>query len=171
MKRIVWACAVAGSLLAHQVVAAPPVACRPPPGAPKSSTAMYCGVTYLLTGKCDNSDQVYKWTVGGGLPMKGKHPYAIYPWEDVWITIRGIELTQISGGPATYWMAGINHYGDVLAYIGPNQRHTRHDFPAGTGVRWMPKSQQTETSYLDLHGLCSGGETVSVFFTIYYTVP
>ena len=124
-----------------------------------------------MTGTCDGTDQVYKWVVTGGLPMKGKHSSVIYPWEDVWITIRGIELTQISGGHATWWMAGINHYGDVMAFIGPNGRHTRHDYPAGAGAQWMPKSKQTATSYLNLHGACAGGGPVSIFYTIYYTVP
>lgn len=146
------------------------LACGPPAGAPNTGNAHYCSATWLMTGVCDGTDQVYNWSVGGQ-PQSGTYPSMIYPWENVWVTVRGVEITQISGGPSVWWMAGNNIVGDAMMWIGPGGKHGRHDYPAGTGSQIMPSSQQTSLSYLDLHGACTGGGAVSLFYTIYYTVP
>jgi hypothetical protein len=54
-------------------------------------------------------------------------------------------------------------------FLGSNERHGRHIFPNGFGMPFPPAG--TKGVYLDLHGSCSGGGTVSFFYTVYYSLP
>ena len=95
--------------------------------------------------------------------------WKITPWRDRPIAIVGVELTKIDGGPTLWWMAGkANPEGDAMMFLGPGENHGRHDFPAGFGMSMPDKEHAGPRDYVDLHGSCSGGGPVHVFYVLYF---
>jgi hypothetical protein len=124
--------------------------------------------TYAFFGTCDSTDQVSKWTIQGGPPQSG--PF-IFPWLSSDITIRGVEVTKVVGGPTLWWMPGNNAFGDTLMWVGPGDDHGYRDFPPDTGQGFPSIANGTKLTYVDLHGACGGGGGVTIYMTLYYTLP
>jgi hypothetical protein len=124
--------------------------------------------TYIFTGTCDGGDQVSKWRIEGDPPQNG--PF-IHPWIDLDITVRGVELTKLKGGPTLWWMPGNNAYGDTLMWLGPGENHGYRDFPPGTAQTFPSITNSSKLTYIDLHGACAGGDSVTIYMTLYYTLP
>lgn len=135
--------------------------CKPAP-----AKSVYRSQSWWFSGKCDGGDQVYKWHIFG-LPEQAS--WHIKPWMPIPLLIRGIELTQYEGVPNGWWGAGNGIIGDMMLFLPPNERHGRHDFPAGMVMPMPAAKAARETDYLDLHGLCFGGSSAALWYTIYYT--
>jgi hypothetical protein len=161
---------------------------------PAEGVTVLCSANWHFTGgKCDEHDLVYDWKITGTTTPPA---WNIPPWEERPITIRGVELTMVAGGEQVvprlpsfrtwlrgwlsgsddthgnktiWWMAGNNYVPDVMLFLGPDERHGRHMFPAKFGMPFP--ARDAKNVYLDLHGSCSGGGSVSFFYTVYYSIP
>jgi hypothetical protein len=134
-------------------------------GAP-TKQQVFRSQTWWFKGVCDSTDQVYKWKIIG-LPEQSS--WHIKPWLPVPIYIRGIELTLISGDISGWWGAGNNIVGDMMVFIGPGETHARHDFPPPSSMPMPAAGKAKPLDYLDLHGLCNGGNLAAIWYTVYYT--
>jgi hypothetical protein len=116
----------------------------------------------------------------------------IYPWLPHSITITAVELTvippqpgavQMAGWPPraqnestgpyipnfTFLMIGNNADGDTMMFMSPSETlHQRVEYQPGQGFSFPGFADETNFSYIDLHGSCTAGYSVSVMLTIYY---
>ena len=102
--------------------------------------------------------------VAGGEQVVPRLP-SFRTWLRGWLS--GSDDTH--GNKTIWWMAGNNYVPDVMLFLGPDERHGRHMFPAKFGMPFP--ARDAKNVYLDLHGSCSGGGSVSFFYTVYYSIP
>jgi hypothetical protein len=88
----------------------------------KAETKIYRSATWLMTGTCNSTDQVYEWTVEG---YTKPGTWNIPPWSADPFVIRGVELTKYDGGPIRRWP------NDLVD--GWQQHNRRHDDIPRTG--------------------------------------
>lgn len=130
--------------------------------------ALYCTATWQFVGLCNSTDYVYSWAINGTTNPGTWH---ILPWEPNAITIRNVELTKVSGGPNLWFMPGNAYVPDAMGHMSASRDYMFYEFPAGSGMPFPSNVSPPANAYLDLHGGCTGGGSVVLFYTVGYTVP
>lgn len=136
-----------------------------------AGVSLYCSETWALEADCKaNQGIVMEWSVNGSI---GADKWKILPWAEQQVTIRGIELTELSGPDFEWMMAGNGFVNDMMMFTGRGERHGRHDFPAGTGMPIQGRNDPRDASHehIDLHAQCREAGHAVVYYTIYYTIP
>jgi hypothetical protein len=139
---------------------------------------LVCSATWQFEGKCVGRDMWDKWTITGRTNPSDSF---IRPFEDVPITIVGYELLKLHDGERrddrnnrlSWFMIGsaITAQPDAMIWLGPGESRVRQMWPAGMGQLWPPKGKagaEASTDKIDLHGVCFGGDPVTIFGTVYY---
>jgi hypothetical protein len=145
------------------------------------SLQIVCSATWQFSGTCTGKDLWDQWIVTG---QSRSDDAFIRPWVDVPITVIGYELVKLQedhGPDSTYsndhksWFmigSAISSQPDAMLWLAPGESHSQRMWPAGTGQFWPSKALANHYKYadmLDLHGICFGGGSVTIFLTIYYT--
>ena len=117
-------------------------------------------------------DMVYTWNGGENKipPPTEQGKSFIYPWLDIDIYIRGLELVVVKPWPIFVdWLAvGNNTWGDFMLLLGNGESHAANFYP-GSAFRFPAKSKMTPLTYIDLHGSCWHPWKARVFLDLYYT--
>lgn len=131
-----------------------------------------CSVTFTFSGVCDGFDLVTRWSQVISTALNGPVPAPVWqlkPWTTGDITIVGLDLMKLSGGPSLWWMVGNNHVTDIMLQMGANEnRSGAHYAVSGSGWHFPGSATAPANAYLDLHGACSGGGPVQMALTVFY---
>jgi hypothetical protein len=175
---------IAGFILTRSAMAEHQQSCQGRAYSLPDAYKVVCSSTWQFEARCTGEKDMWdSWSV-----PNQSDPF-VRPWLDQPIIIVGYELTRIRrpafwlrrawdylrGKPQdldqSWFMIGSAMQPDPMLYLAPGENHARQMLPTSLGDPWPAKKDANPAKYadmLDLHGICFGGGSITIFLTLYY---